>query len=257
MSFRAGQFRNPVIWEQDIGSTNQLAADRSLTNVVITGANEAFTQGVMLMIDQDDFQLAFGFTDGFVSGNTDWQDPSVNSANFGFFGRVDWFNGDKKSAKDFTAMGNSDDLLRIGGGVDWTQSDSFNGYVHTVDVQWENSGGLGIYVAYVANFFDFRGGDGYNWGVVAQAGYMLDQDWEVFGRVGYMHLDEDLLAEGADDDYWEFTIGVNRYFKGHNAKMTIDVTYLPDGSPTEQTGLGIKSHNDSQFLVRGQFQLVL
>ena len=56
----------------------------------------------------------------------------------------------------------------------------------------------------------------------------------------------------------EFTVGANYYFKGHNAKFTADVTYLPNGTPVADTGADIlASDGEREFVFRAQFQLLL
>src|SRR5690606_27318260 len=55
-------------------------------------------------------------------------------------------------------------------------------------------------------------------------------------------------------------VGVNYYLGPdgsylHRAKFTVDVVYLPDGLPNNQTGLGYLASDDEQFVLRGQFQL--
>ena len=35
----------------------------------------------------------------------------------------------------------------------------------------------------------------------------------------------------------------------------LDVSYLPDGSPSSESGIGVKEGDDAQFMLRGQFQL--
>ena len=42
---------------------------------------------------------------------------------------------------------------------------------------------------------------------------------------------------------------------GHRAKLTLDLVYLPKGSLSDQTGLGVLAGTEDQFLLRGQFQL--
>ena len=41
------------------------------------------------------------------------------------------------------------------------------------------------------------------------------------------------------------------------AKFTLDASYLPNGAPSDQIGLGELGGDDAQFLLRGQFQLIL
>ncbi len=72
--------------------------------------------------------------------------------------------------------------------------------------------------------------------------------------------DED-FANG-EDAFSEVTVGANYYLGpggrfGHRAKFTFDVTYLPDGAPSDATGLGILASEEEEWVVRGQFQLLL
>ena len=41
------------------------------------------------------------------------------------------------------------------------------------------------------------------------------------------------------------------------AKITFDVVYLPDGSPSNQDSLGILGSTKEEWVLRGQFQLIL
>ena len=55
----------------------------------------------------------------------------------------------------------------------------------------------------------------------------------------------------------EFTVGFNRYINGHKAQFTVDASYLPDGSPNTEQGIGVLSTDDDSFIFRAQFQLLL
>ncbi|NLG42480.1 MAG: hypothetical protein GX547_04480 [Phycisphaerae bacterium] len=93
------------------------------------------------------------------------------------------------------------------------------------------------------------GGSNTDWGALGQVAQMVSDKWEVFGRVGYIN--------GESDDLWELTTGVNYYLFDHNAKLTMDLVYLPNGSPAD-SGLGyVDSAGEDQFVVRVQFQLAL
>jgi hypothetical protein len=90
--------------------------------------------------------------------------------------------------------------------------------------------------------------------------YAIDRVWEVFGRYDITRLDPG--AVGNDNLYNEVTVGANYYLgtggsAGQRAKLTADAVYLPDGSPSNQTGLGIVQSTDAQFVLRVQFQLLL
>lgn len=264
-AIRGGQIVNPVFHEQTVSSRRQLTADRSLVNQLITGAGEAFSQAVSLQYGPKDGALFVeaGVEDGFISGNTDFADPTAGgSNNFGVFARVNIFAmGDRAAYDDFTAFNNKNDLLVIGLGGDWTQTGDTDALLHTVDLQWENTNGLGVYVAYYGNYIrtnETGADDVYNWGALAQVGYMINDRWEIFGRFDYTDLDDAGLAAGSEDSFSEITLGANWYVGGgHGAKFTVDVTYLPDGAPTDVRGLGILANDDAEFMVRGQFQLLL
>lgn len=264
MAIRAGQFANPVFHEQGTATVNQLGVTRSLVNTLISGADQAFTQAVSVQFDPtSQLAIEIGAEDGFNSGNSDFTDPSSGgSYDWGIFGRGDFFiQGGKAEAADFSARGNKNDLLAIGVGVDASQTGSSTDYLHTVDVQWENTGGLAIYGAYLGDWIT-NGGTGdddfYNWGFLVQAGYMLNDRWEVYGRYDYTHFDQDLLATNEAEEYCELTLGVNWYMcTGNTAKVSFDVTYLPNGSPSELRNLGILAADDDEWVFRGQFQLVL
>ncbi len=88
---------------------------------------------------------------------------------------------------------------------------------------------------------------------------MLNERWEAFARYDLVKLDGDVtFADGSTEDtFHEFTLGVNYYIQRHSAKFTIDGTYLPNGAPSNQIGLGELGGSDAQFLLRAQFQLVL
>ena len=75
---------------------------------------------------------------------------------------------------------------------------------------------------------------------------------------GLQLQDVEKPTPGDNEDFYEITAGVNYYFMKHNAKVTVDVGYLPEGSPVGITGAGIFASDDNdQFYVRGQFQLLL
>lgn len=264
-----GQFRDPVFHEELVSSKYQLAADRSLANAVLASAT-GFVQGVMLVYGDQDSALhaAAAFHDGAGSINTSFTDTEGDGGfvqNFGLAGRGEYkFFGDWKRYKDFTAKGTDENLLVIGGAFDWTQGDNTDLIFATVDLQWEIPAGLGVYAALLGNYYDFRNGatesTRFDWGGVVQASYMLTTQWEAFARYDLIRLDDDFAVAG--DTFHEFTVGANHYFGAagqflHRAKFTLDLSYLPNGSPTDATGLGIFAGDEEQWTIRGQFQLLL
>ena len=60
----------------------------------------------------------------------------------------------------------------------------------TADAQWENAAGLGLYGAFHGNQTDAgEAGDGFDWGAIAQLGYLINKKTELFARYDLLHLD--------------------------------------------------------------------
>jgi hypothetical protein len=271
---RVGQFVDPVFKEQLVNSDRQLAADRSMMNTILTGADESYTQGITLIWMPDPrVNVEVGFTDGINTGNTNFRDFPTGPANFGVAGRVEFAAiGSTDATRDFTAMGNKEDALVFGAGLDWTQAGDTNNVFYTFDGQWEGMDGrLGVFGAFVGQFIQNGGGTGItgvtggdddsnNWGALVQAGYMLNDQWEVFGRYDYTHTDDPIAIGGTgetEDAFHEATVGVNYYLHAHNAKFTLDASWLFNGAPTGLDNLGILNSDDDEFVIRAQFQLML
>ena len=261
-SVKAGQYKEFIYHEQTVSSRRSMAADRSLLNEVFFGG-ESFVQGVdLLWYNNKNMRGDVAFTDGFASRNTNFQDPSTNPFDFGVHGRFEWlvFGKDFKGYNQFTSMGNkSGDFLVVGAGGDWSQAGGDNVYRHAVDAQW-NSGPWGVYVAWVGVYNDPSGGNSaWDCGALAQVSYLINNQWEVFGRYDYFHLDDNsVVSHGSENTFHEFTVGLNYYLHGHSAKITVDAGWLPNGSPNNQTGIGVLANDgENEYYVRGQFQLLL
>jgi hypothetical protein len=263
-SVKVGQYKEFIYHEQSVPITRQLAVDRSLLNEVFNGG-ESFVQGVDLLWDNNsNLHADIAFTDGYNSFNTNFQDPPTNPFDFGVHGRVEWLvcGKDFKGYNALTAMGGkSGDFVVLGAGADYSQNGDMSVIHHNADVQW-NSGPLSVYAAYVGLYTDFgngsvgTAGSSYDYGLVAQAGYMINTQWEAFARYDCFHLDNQ--AAGSEDQFHEAVLGVNYYLHGANARITVDVGWLPNGSPSSQTGIGVLANNgENEFFIRGQFQLVL
>lgn len=274
LAVRMGQFKDFTFHEETTSSKRQLTVDRSLMNEVLAGGVTDYIQGITLIWDDGPEGLPLraevGYTDGVNSDNTNFQDGGgsatfgAGSPDWGVIGRVDYLAmGTWKQYDDFTAMGNSEDLLVIGAGAHYNEAGPGDTLFHTIDIQYE-AGRIGLYGAYVGVYGEPEGanvtaGGTYDRGFLAQAGYMLTKKWELFGRYDMLMLDSNRLASGAEDTFSEVTIGLNWFFKGHAAKFTIDGTWLPSGSPANETGIGIidPDGDDDQFMIRSQFQLLL
>ncbi len=255
---RGGQIGNPVFKEQALSSKRMLAVDRSLANSLVSDTGEAETQAVTVLYQKKPLYVEAGYTDGFASQNLDWR--NTTAGNWGAFVRADYMlMGDIKQMTDYTAMGNKSDAMDLGGGLDITDGPDAMYYRHTADLQYKSGDKLGLMVGYLGNYQEqYAGGSAYDFGFVAQAGYMLSPKTEIFGRYSVSILDEAVaFANSSEDTFNEFTVGLNYYLHGHSAKFSIDLTYLPDGCPSDQKGVGAVRSDGDQFILRSQFQLLI
>ena len=272
---RIGQFKDPTFHEEMVSSKRQLAADRSLVNEVIGGGLTDWVQGVALIWDDGPegrpLRAEVGFSDGINTDNTPFTDaggaPDFGAGNpdWGGFARLEYLAmGNWKQYDDFTAMGNTEDLLALGVGASYTETSGAGGgdtFLYTADAQYE-TGKLHLYGAFYGIYGeseDAEAGGHNDTGVLVQAGYLLTEKLELFGRYDVLMLDDNRVGETGEDTYSEATIGLNYYIRGHAAKFTIDLNYLPAGSPNDQTGIGYlgDDNDEDQFAIRSQFQLLL
>lgn len=252
----AGQFKAPFAHEELVSSRRQLAVERSLVNETLSAER---VQGVALRYGGKKTPLHWAamFHDGADSTNTNFRDSPTNPANFGLATRAEYkLLGKWGDYRDFTASGTKEDLLVVGAGADWTQGDldEFRG---TIDLQWENPAGLGVYAAVLGNYTPADVEDtNFDWGALVQAGYLLDSRWEVFTRLGLLRT-----QDTPGDPFPELTAGFNYYLTTggdlHHLKFTLDLTYLPDGAPSDETDASILESEEEELLLRAQFQLIL
>ena len=270
-AMKAGQYKGPFAHESLVSSKKLMAAERTLLNDQFTGGDN-FLQGVSFIFNdqlkQGPIRAEAAITDGIKNNaNQNFQDFPTNNADFGLEGRVEYFvMGNPKQYEDFEALNNKTDLLVLGGGLDWTEAGNTNFFLQTADVQYENTNGLGLYGAFYGRYTQNAPvgvnpappaaapseNDIYDWGLIAQAGYLIQQKWEPFVRYSFIDFDSDGLAAGVENQVHEITFGVNYFIFGHNAKFTLDGTWLPNGSPVADDGAGILANDgNSEFLIRG------
>jgi phosphate-selective porin OprO and OprP len=268
-----GQFKNPFSHEALTSSKKLLAADRTLLTDTFTGGDN-FVEGVQVSYDsKDKLRAAGAFTDGTGKFDQNFQDNPPNSADWGVAGRVEYLvMGDWKSYDDFTAMGTKDPLLVIGGGIDYTKvsdNSSTDMLMYTVDAQYENPNGLGVYGEFLGrniNGLQPADIDVTDWGFLVQGSYLLSNNWEPFVRYSYINFDNDEFADGIKTDISEITFGTNYYIHSHNLKFTVDVGILPNGTPVSDSGSDILStttniggidSDHAEYYVRAQVQLLI
>ena len=263
---QGGQYKDPWSHTNTVSTKRYLAVDASLLDHVLGDDQTGYIQGVSLGWQTDPLRAQVVFHDGASSGNTNFQDAK---SDYGVTARGEWkILGDNWTQyEDFTALGNKNDLLVAGIGADWTSGDTANILYHSADIQWEPLAiaGLSMYGSFInrATNPTADGPSTYDWGFLAQAGYMLTSKWEVFGRYDMIRFDEKGLASSASiDTLHEITAGVNYYINGHAAKFTADLTFLPSGTGgASADGQGIlptsKTQTNAEWVARLQFQLLL
>ncbi len=262
LGIRAGQFKDMTFMEESVSSSKLTAVDRSLVNESIGGGNTDFIQGAGPMWKGDQWQAILLYTGGANSDNTPWNDMTWD---YGLAGRADFIlMGDKGSVlEDMTALDTDENSARIGAGFQFSAMGDTRVLHHSLDGQYETEGGLGIFAGYYGRWAEVDGADStFDMGGMVQVSQLIgDNGWEVFGRYDFVIFEDDLvLGDSSEDFFHEITGGVNKYWKGHKVKMTIDAVYLPSGNPGSNTGIGLRANDgefDDQFSIRGQFQLLL
>jgi hypothetical protein len=273
---RGGQLKDPFAHESLVSSKRLLAVERSLLNDTFTGGDN-FVQGVTLMYqpggNKGGLRVEGAFTDGAKNNfNQNFQDFPTTNADFGGAVRAEYkVFGDWAAYDQFTALGVKNDLLVLGAGADFTEIGHTNVLLQTLDAQYATPNGLAVYAAYLGRYTAdgppqatpvtgpaTTTADYYDWGFLVQGSYLIRQKWEPFVRYDYMRLSQEGLAAGANGKVSEITAGVNWYVVQQAAKLTLDFTYLPNGTPIADSGADILANNDdSEFLIRAQFQLLL
>src|SRR4051812_32698094 len=217
---KVGQFKDPLTHEKLVSASRQLAADRTMVDNILGGSLYDRVQGVTAIYGGADptknnpLNVEFGLTDGGPSKNTNF---TKHGFDFGLVARAEYkLMGDWRDYRDFTAKGTSKDLFVVGGALDWSQAGNANLVLGTVDAQWENTAGLGVYGAILFGHRDqeFTGtDDSTDWGLLIQAGYMLNKSWEAFGRLDMTMFDNDVVfaGGGSEDTFYEITVGANYY----------------------------------------------
>lgn len=260
-----GQFKSPFLYEELVSSANQPLVDRSFTN---SRFSQGRSQGISFIYagnEADDYKVEINFSDGFQSANTGF--ASETEADFAIGGRFDYkVQGAWSDFKDFSAGAGQEMALRFGGAIFYQQGDGTyalgSGATNeldllslTVDGQWEQDR-ISVFGAFILQDYDNGVDDGTDMGFVAQAGYRLDDQNEIYGRFDYILAD----ADGVDD-FVALTLGYTRFIDGHDAKFVADVFFVfetinntPLAGGNEGLAL-LPDNGDPQAGLRAMFQL--
>jgi hypothetical protein len=262
---RAGQFKDPLDHEQLLASKYYAPIDRSLINDTFAGS-EGFIKGVSFIYDPSTFIRAeAGFTGGLKNTNTNFEQFATTgiTANFGGAGRVEykpfgtWSEYDKGSA-----YGAKTNTLVFGGGADLTEAGDTQTLVHVADVQYTTATGWSLYASYLGRYTRnnsaAKNADTYDPTVRGQVSWAINKQWEPYARYEYIHFDGKEFAAGTTTNVHVLTAGVNYYVFGQSLRLSLDATYLPNGSPVADDGIGVLTNNGRNIWVgRAQVQLLL
>ena len=259
LGFRVGQFKNPIAQESLVYSGRQLVSERSLAEAFLSDSGRV--QGFSVMYSPSNkMRGEFAIHDGFDSGNTGFLDSETH---IGVSGRLEMLmSGRWLDYKDFSARGTDENMLvvGVGGGISWPDSNDRQSLV-TADVQYENTDGVGAFAALYVSPSSFDGEETLNVGATAQVGFMMREDFEPFGRVSVLQIDDDVLPADFEDTYFEITGGFNWFpIEGEGrdrVRFTTDLNILPNGSPGSLSLQGYQATDEMEIVLRTQVQLTL
>lgn len=268
---RAGQSKNPFWHEEFTSDGLSVAAEPSLINATIGGRAVNRTQGVALIYNNyqlnDDPLTAFvTFDDGDNSRNGDFRDTSGSGTNFGATARAEYkFIGDWRSYNNLSHLGSDKELFVLGGAGRISQTGDVNVWRGAFDAQWEFAQKWALYggllSAYTQQNPTAGGDDTFDYGGAVQLAYVATKNVELFGRYNVTLFDR-MQAGNLSDRAQELTVGAN-YLLGKDgefwrqARLTLDVGWLPDGSPADFANENVSAGRGAQFITRVQFRFVL
>ena len=298
-----GQFKTPWLREELVDSSQQLAVERSV-------ANEFFNQdravGVMASYATDSWNVAASYNNGqqtALSQGTRYTNFADNPTDWAFSARFEYkISGDWSDFDSFTSSPGDEEAIMIGAAVMGQKYGEASNSVPAVPAAGTTAFGydgtkvMGFTVDATAKFGGFslfgsfvyqsyEGGSGLSnvngnnldgekwnpWAVVVQAGYSLNDEWELFARWtegngdGFEAGSTNTLAqafgvsaEGGNPSI--ITVGAN-YFINENVKFTVDWGLNMADNMTifagNEASTGWESSNSSdQWVLRAQLQLL-
>ncbi|HET6248031.1 MAG TPA: hypothetical protein VFE47_10070 [Tepidisphaeraceae bacterium] len=280
---KAGEMKDPVLHEQIVDTRFQQGAERSIAaDIFVNG--DAFTEAATIIYDPNTFIRAEGgINHGMRGANTNFEsypnNGSFNQFNYGFVGRVDYkVKGNWKDYNQVGGAGIKDPLLVFGVGSDYSERGHDGQLVSVVDATYVEPSGLNLYGEFLNRYTTHNFGYYINsptgasinagdpavaghatdeYAVVLQAGYMLDQHWEPFGRYEYMHLQG--TPAGSHNYIQAVAGGINYYFHGYRLKATGELQWLPNGLPFDDISNDVLANTNgkSEITFIAQLQLLL
>lgn len=220
-----GQFKVPF-------GRQELASDAKLEFVERSQASDVFTpsrdRGAMVSGSSGDIGYAAGVFNGSSDGETyttDGVDTNLRGGAQVYYSSANY--GSRSMEGDYN---NTDGMGYTAGLSADYEEDKIEGVVNDVLILGGDaalrSGGFALQGEFFWATIDPDEGDSSdNIGYYLQAGYMVvPKEWEVAGRFSGVNPDSDGGPLGADDLY-QYALAVNRFFNGHNLKLTLQVTF--------------------------------
>ena len=256
-----GKFVLPFSREMLVSHSKQLLVERSIVqNYFLVGRS----QGVMFGYKGEQFKFDAAISDGMGAAGGTAAGALVEDSEYALTARAEFLaQGTWDQFKDFTSWEGEEFGFLLGGAVHFEadeygtaagpESETFR---WTVDGSFE-FGAANLYAAIFGNHVTADGMEDMDqYGFVLHGGVFLNEDWELFGR--YEWADED--ATGIDD-LNIITVGIVKYFSGHQIKWTTDLGYALDEvtSTFSTAGAGWQadaSGQDGQTVLRTQLQVL-
>lgn len=275
MFVQAGISKLPFARQELISSSRQTAVDRSIVTEYFTLDR---AEQIQVGYSNDTIKVVVAGSDGADNQFTDPLGTGDQAHSFAVTGRLDWkVMGDWGQMKDELAWAGEDTALFVGVAGHW-ENNKDNGpgstgnsewYAVTVDALLEvdpfSVTGAVFYAEEDNSTTTGTVADLEAMGFYVQGAVNLDDTWAPFIRYNWLEQDPDAPTQ---DALQAVTVGVNYFFRKHNAKLTADVVYLFEGESLDEvgdinggelsSGLGLtsKDNDEDEFAVRVQFQLL-
>jgi outer membrane murein-binding lipoprotein Lpp len=281
-----GQFKTPWMREELVDSSQQLAVERSVINEFY---NQDRAVGIMASYATDSWNFAASYNNGqqtALSQGTRYTNFTNNPTDWAFSGRFEYkFSGDWSDFDSFTSSPGDEEAIMAGVafmgqkygaqasdilvGLAPTALEGTTVWGVTADVS-AKFGGFSFFGAFVYQSYEWGEDFGVNadnwnpWGMTLQAGYSLNDEWEIFARYSDGNSDGgatnvlNLGNEGGNPSI--LTVGAN-YFVNDNVKFTVDwgINFADNMSifanNSSNTGWTASDESD-QWVLRAQLQLL-
>lgn len=229
-----GKFKLPFSREELISSRRMLAVERSIINEIFT-LNRS--EQIQLSYKSDQLLVRGSISDGITDGGEEFTPAGEDQVEIALTGRADFkVMGDWAQAADSSAWLGQPSALFVGAAVHFQSGDGKNGgdfnlFRWTVDALYKNNG-LGVMAAVFGTHVNPDDDTDPNvevYGAVLEVSYLLNDNVQPFIRGEWLgHFDDNDADTGVEECNYFVTAGLNYYFKGHDAKFTIDVLWLVD-----------------------------